>query len=105
MRYRAVIYSTNAVGDLKSVYDWFASHSGNTAANRYVERVQSTCEQLTIGSNRGTLLPDIGPRVRKTGVLGRFTVVFVVEPKTVQILRIFMAGRDWETQLKAEDSE
>mgnify|MGYP005986414463 FL=1 len=63
------------------------------------------CERLAIGSNRGTLLPDIGSNVRKTGVLGRFTVVFAVERETVLILRIFMAGRDWETDMEHGDNE
>jgi plasmid stabilization system protein ParE len=105
VKHRAVIYSTNAVSDLRNLYDWFASHSGNAAANLYVERVQSTCERLAIGSNRGTLQPDIGSNVRKTGVLGRFTVVFAVERETVLILRIFMAGRDWGTDMEHGTSE
>lgn len=102
---RTVIYSADAVGDLQNVYDWFAGHSGGTAANLYVERVQEKCNRLAVGSNRGTLLSEIAPNVRKTGIIGRLAVVFNVQDDAVFILRIFMAGRDWESVIGAEVTE
>lgn len=97
MMARKVTYANVARDDFAAIYDWVNERAGKAAAARYVGRLQDFCENLDIASERGTLRPDILPGLRTLGFERRVTIAFVVDDDTVRILRLFAAGKDWES--------
>ena len=97
MMARKVTYANAARDDLAAIYDWVNERAGKAAAARYVGRLQDFCENLDIASERGTLRPDILPGLRTLGFERRVTIAFMVDDDTVRILRLFAAGKDWES--------
>jgi len=63
----------------------------------YVDRVEAFCQKLRVGSERGHLRNDIRSGLRIVGFERRLTIAFMVDNESVIILRIFSAGRNWET--------
>lgn len=65
----------------------------------YLERVEAFCLRLSVGSGRGRLRTDIRAGLRITGFERRLTIAFTVSDERVTILRVFAAGRNWESVL------
>lgn len=63
----------------------------------YIERVEAFCRRLSVGSELGQLRSDARPGLRTTGFERRLTIAFTVDEETVTVLRVFTAGRNWET--------
>lgn len=63
----------------------------------YLERVEVFLSDLSVGSERGHLRSDVRPGLRVVGFERRLTVAFTVDRDTVTVLRVFTAGRDWES--------
>jgi toxin ParE1/3/4 len=51
-----------------------------------------------VGSERGTLRNDIREGLRVVGFERRLAIAFTVETEKVIILRVFVAGQNWETK-------
>jgi len=96
---RKVDFLPEAKADLLALYDWVADCASEKVAIGYLARVESFCLRLDIGSHRGTLRSDIRPGLRIVGFERRLAIAFVVTDDAVTILRIFGAGRDWESAL------
>lgn len=97
MKERRVVFAPEAVEDLNQLYDWIAGQASPTVAMGYLERVEAFCGRLSVGSERGQLRSDIRPGLRIVGFERRLTVAFAVQLETVTVLRVFTAGRNWET--------
>ncbi len=102
MTSKPVVLTAEANADIEDVYDWLADRATSAVAFDYAALIQDACERLGLAPGRGTIRPDIGPGVRKTGLLGNFTVLFFVDDEALYILRIFKAGRNWETDMQAK---
>lgn len=63
----------------------------------YLDRVEAFLRSLSFGSERGTRRDDVRPGLRTVGFERRLTVAFVVDDNSVTVLRVFGAGRDWES--------
>lgn len=63
----------------------------------YLDRVEAFVRSLSFGSERGTRRDDVRPGLRTVGFERRLTVAFVVDDNSVTVLRVFGAGRDWES--------
>jgi toxin ParE1/3/4 len=94
---RSVVLAPEAVEDLNELYDWVAAQASPDVAMGYLKRVEAFCQRLSLGSERGHLRGDIRPGLRITGFEHRLTIAFTVEEETVTVLRVFTAGRNWET--------
>jgi len=63
----------------------------------YLERVEVSLGGLSVGAERGHLRGDVRLGLRVVGFERRLTVAFTVDEDTVTVLRVFAAGRDWES--------
>lgn len=97
MRERRVALAPEAGDDLIELYDWIAGRASPQVAMAYLERVKVFLDGLSLGSERGHLRSDVRPGLRVVGFERRLTVAFTVDEDTVTVLRVFAAGRDWES--------
>ena len=97
MNERRVVLAPEAADDLMELYDWVAVQASPSVAMAYLERVEAFCQRLRLGSERGHVRSDVRPGLRIMGFERRLTVAFTVEEETVTVLRVFTAGRNWET--------
>lgn len=97
MKERRVVFAPEAEDDLLGLYHWIAAEASPAIAIGYLERIETFCQRLRLGSERGHLRNDIRPDLRIIGFERRLTVAFHVADDAVTILRIFSAGRNWET--------
>lgn len=97
MKERGVVLAPEAANDLNELYDWVAAQASHQVAMGYIERVEAFCRRLSVGSERGQLRSDVRPGLRTTGFERRLTIAFTVDEETVTVLRVFTAGRNWET--------
>ena len=93
-RYK-VEFTPNAERDLSSISDWIIHQSGIIRpALEYVRRIRTYCNSFVTFPHRGTQRDDLYPGIRLIGFERRVTIAFIVIDDTVQIVRIFYAGRD-----------
>jgi toxin ParE1/3/4 len=98
-----VRFRPEAEADLFSFYRYISSHSGLARAGDYIGRIEAACMALATFPQRGTKRDDLEPGIRTIGFERRATIAFRVADDTVQIVRIFYAGRDYEADFR--DSE
>ena len=99
MKSRVVILSRSARADLLDIYEWVAESINWEAASRYITRIEQFCISLDLASERGIRRDDLRPGLRILGFERSISVIFEVTDDEVKILRLFRAGRDWETEL------
>lgn len=99
MKQRVVIFAPEARDDLIAIYNWIADAASEQVAIGYVQRLETFCKGLANASERGQARPDIRPNLRVLGFERRVTVEFSVESASVEILRVFPKGRNWEVEL------
>lgn len=97
MKARRVVLAPEAGDDLYELYGWIAGRASPGVAMGYLERVEDFLSGLSVGSERGHLRSDVRPGLRIVGFERRLTVAFTVDEETVTVLRVFTAGRDWES--------
>lgn len=100
MKSRRVVVSPEAGEDLITLYNWVADCASPRVAAGYLDRVETWLRSFSLASERGTLRDDIRPGLRVAGSERRLTVAFTVEENTVTILRLYRAGRDWESEFE-----
>lgn len=88
---RAVVFSPEAQGDLKALYDSIASTASEEVAMAYLARFNAYLAGFDLASIR----PDIRPGLRIIGFERRITIAFSVEEREVTIQRIIYGGQDW----------
>jgi toxin ParE1/3/4 len=98
MKQRVVIFAPEARDDLIALYEWIADAASEQVAIGYVQRLETFCKGLAHAAERGRARPDIRPTLRVVGFERRATVAFSVEQTTVEILRVFPKGKDWEEE-------
>lgn len=94
---RRIVLAPEAAEDLTDLYDWGAGRASPQVAMGYLERVEDFLGGLNVGSERGHMRSDVRPGLRIVGFERRATVAFTVGEDTVAVLRVFTAGRDWES--------
>jgi len=85
---------------LFALYRYISDHSGAVRAGDYVARIEAACVALATFPQRGTKRDDLAPGIRTIGFERRATIAFRIESDTVRIVRIFYAGRDYETYFR-----
>ena len=102
MKRRDIIISPEARADLLDIEDWLIESASIRTAEDFVLRIIDFCFSLDLASERGTQRYDLMPGLRIVGFERRVTIAFAVHENRVDILRIFRAGRDWETELQED---
>lgn len=99
MKERRVVFSPEAQTDLETIYDFIADAATPVVALNYLERLESHCAGMALGSERGHRRDDVRPGLRIVGFERRITIAFTVSAEDVTILRILYAGRDWKKEV------
>ena len=102
MKRRSVVLSPEARDDLLTIYDWVAEVASPLVASDYLDRIETCLRGFDLASECGTLRDDIRPGLRIVGFERRLTIAFTVEEERVIILRLFQAGRRWESDFKED---
>lgn len=99
MKARSVAFSESARSDLLDIYDWVSGATGSETAGQYIGRLERFCMSLDLASKRGSRRDDVRPGLRVVGFERRISIAFEVSDNSVNILRLFRAGRDWKAEL------
>ncbi len=95
MTRRDLFIRLEARSDLFEIYEYLAARAGHEFGIRYVERIEKACEGLTEFPAKGKPRSDLGDDLRSLNFEGRAVVVYIIEDRTIEIVRIFHAGRDF----------
>lgn len=87
----------DATRDLEEIVDYVAIHDSTEKALRLLERLEETCESLSIHANRG----HVPPELRKIGVseyreihFKPYRIIYRVEKRDVYVYAILDGRRD-----------
>jgi len=100
---RSVLFSPEALGDLRDLYDTIADASLAERAIAYTEGIRQYCLGLADFPERGTRRDAIRPGLRTLGYRRRVTIAFHITDAAVVIDRILYGGRDVEGLLHDSD--
>jgi len=93
---RELVYAPQAVADLEEIYRFMAEHSPDRAA-AFIADIRRRCRWLLDSPELGPVRPKLGKGVRIYPMRRRVVVVYAIRTSTVDVLRVFYAGRDYET--------
>ena len=82
-----------AQADLSEIWDYTATHWGETQAERYTRDIRATCEGLGDGTLVGLSAEDVRPGYRKIGV-GSHVMYYRERAGTLEIVRILHRRMD-----------
>lgn len=97
MKRRIVVFAPEARDDLFRIHDWIESSSSPAVALSFVERLEAHCLSFDLAAERGTRRDDIRPGLRVAGFERTLTLAFSVDDDTVTFLRVFYAGKNWQS--------
>ncbi|MDL2400748.1 type II toxin-antitoxin system RelE/ParE family toxin [Rhizobium mayense] len=94
-----IVFRPAARADLKALYDYIAKQTDHRLAGEYLDRLEASCQALTVFPERGTVRNDLLPGIRIIGFERRVSIAFMAEADTVRILRVLYGGQsfpeDW----------
>jgi toxin ParE1/3/4 len=94
---RRVIIGPDARADLVHLYDWLADAASLSVAIAYIDRIERHLQSFDLAPERGIARDDIRPGLRVVGFERRVTIAFRPTSEEVTILRVFYAGRNWQS--------
>ncbi len=98
-----VFLTTDAIQDLKNIYDFIAEASGfPEVAWRYIEKLKEKCFDLRTAPLRGHKRDDLRKNLRIVVIDEKAVAAFEIDEKkhTVTILNIFYGGRDYDALMR-----
>ena len=98
MKSHDVILAPEAIADIGSIRDWIEQSGGDGAADDFLSRLEAFLAKYSVAPLRGTPRTLVRPGLRVVGFERRLTIAFCVVGERVEILRVFSAGRDWESE-------
>ena len=94
-----LLFTPAAVEDLDAIYDFIATDNPGRAAS-YVAEIRSACERLRAAPLMGVGREDLRRGLRTLPLKRRIIVAYEVRGSTVDVLRVFSAGRDYEAIMR-----
>lgn len=89
---KPVVIRPSADADLDKIFAWIA-HDIADAAERVVRRIVDAISRLADFPDSGASRPELGQEARSM-VVGRYLVLYRVEPDRVEVRRIVHGARD-----------
>ena len=94
-------YSAPALRDLQSIYRHIAAESPSNAY-RFVTAIEDRCELIVSAPLSGRLRADLRPGIRIVPFRRRVVIAYRVAGTSIDILRIFYGGQDYEAILAGQ---
>lgn len=98
-----IVFRPAAEQDLFDLYAYVAENDGRKRAGALIERIEEACLRLAEFPERGRTRDDLMRGLRILPLDRRATIAFCVTADQVDILRVFSAGRDFESLLRDVD--
>jgi toxin ParE1/3/4 len=95
-----VLFTASAERQLDRLHRYIAERASEPAADRYVGRIISFCEGLSIFPLRGAAREDLLPGLRTIGFERRATIAFMVTDHVVLVEGVFYGGQDFEANFR-----
>lgn len=89
-----VVLAAGALEDLRSIFVYVAEATDIATAEAYNKRIRGVCFGLSEFPRRGTVRDNLTPGARTVPFERRAVIVYVVQRRTVRILRILHKGRN-----------
>ena len=107
MKSYSVVFAPEAEDDLVELFEYIAEQGSPAAAAGYTDAIVAYCEGLGRFAHRGTKRDDIRPGLRITNYRRQAVIAFSIDESTdtVAILGVYYAGRDYESELGADEGE
>lgn len=102
-RYRVAI-SAGAQGDLADIHRWIADDRGTDAAESFLDGVIERIDTLELYPLRGPVpreIAGLGMDLFRQSSMGRYRLIYRVDPAQVTILMIADGRRDLQSLLEA----
>ena len=98
---RELVYAPQALSDLDEAYGFIAEDSPERAL-KFINDIRQRCQRLIDTPELGTARPKFGLGVRIYPMRRRIVVVYTFTALTVDVLRVFSAGRDCEALMRED---
>lgn len=99
MTSRIFLFHPDAKADMLDIWRLVCRRDGDTRADALCERIEAFCRRLAYFAVMGTKHDDVRPGLRSVGIPGlrRVSILFLVQPERLTIIRIGYLGRNvWE---------
>jgi toxin ParE1/3/4 len=90
-----VIWSPEALEDVKSIYDFIAKDSADRAA-LFIERIIESTDCLQNFPNTGRIIKEIGRKECREVIYGSYRIMYEIKGDEVRIAGIVHSARDWK---------
>lgn len=95
---REIAYSEESRGDLDAIFDHIAGDSPD-AAHSLIDHIERRIEILSAQPWIGHKRHRLPQRFRVLSLDRKVTIVYTVQPRRVDVLRIFYGGQDYDAIL------
>lgn len=89
-----VVLRPKAQADLDKIQAYVAQHAGRRLADRFVDRILTSCRSLEDFPLRGAPRTGFGAGIRLIGLDRRVAILYRATGDEVEIVRIFYGGQD-----------
>ena len=98
---RRLVYTPAARSDLEDILRFIAADNPRRA-RLYVGEIQEACRRLRDMPDMGMARPDLRPKLRVLPLWRRIVVAYEPSGSTIDVLRIFSAGQDYEALMTGD---
>jgi toxin ParE1/3/4 len=99
-----LIFRPSSLDDFRAVHRFIATDNATQARN-FVMRIRQRCGALREHPLLGPARPDLGTGLRIIPMRPGVVVVYRVASESVEVLRVFYGGQDYEAILRREGEE
>lgn len=90
-----VIISSDALDDIKNIYDYIAKDSTGRAAI-FIERLIEAIDTLAEFPQRGRIIPEIERDTCREIIYGSYRIMYEIRKELILISGIVHSARDWK---------
>lgn len=90
-----VIWSPDALDDLKSIFDYIAKDSPERAAI-FIERLIEASDHLEEFPHSGRKIPEIDKPNARELIYGAYRIMYQIHEENIRISSVVHSARDWK---------